>query len=106
MPDAIAATIKFIQRNYIFGIVIPNLFQYTELTFHRLLTCQKICHLHLEFFFSAHSDEVDFLVTILTDSHCITAAQHFQTDDIFEYLVDVLLIPSIHRLSDSMIHHV
>ena len=53
MPDAIAATIKFIERNYIFGIVIPDLFQHTELTFHRLITCQKICHLHIEFFFRA-----------------------------------------------------
>ena len=33
MLDAIAATIKFIQRNHIFGIVIPDLFQHTELTF-------------------------------------------------------------------------
>ena len=36
MPDAIAATIKFVQRNYIFGIVIPDLFQHTELTFYFL----------------------------------------------------------------------
>ena len=36
MPDATAATIKFIQRNYIFGIVIPDLFQHTELTFYFL----------------------------------------------------------------------
>ena len=36
MPDAIAATIKFIQRNYIFGIVIQDLFQHAELTFHFL----------------------------------------------------------------------
>ena len=36
MPDAIATTITFIQRNYIFGIVIPDLFQHTELTFHFL----------------------------------------------------------------------
>ena len=34
MPDAIAATIKFIQRSFIFGIVIPDLFQHTELTFY------------------------------------------------------------------------
>ena len=36
MPDAIATTIKFIQRNYIFGIVIPDFFQHSELTFHFL----------------------------------------------------------------------
>ncbi len=36
MPDAIAATIKFIQRNYIWGIVIPDLFQRAELTFYFL----------------------------------------------------------------------
>ena len=36
MPDAIATTITFIQRNYIFGIVIPYLFQHTELTFYFL----------------------------------------------------------------------
>ena len=36
MPDAIATTITFIQRNYIFGIVIPDLFQHTELTFYFL----------------------------------------------------------------------
>ena len=34
MPDAIADTIKFIQRNYIFGIVIPDYLKHTELTFH------------------------------------------------------------------------
>ena len=36
MPDAIAATITFIQRNYIFGIVIPDFFQRAELMFYSL----------------------------------------------------------------------
>ena len=36
MPDAIAATIKFIQRNHILGIVIPDYLQHTELTFYFL----------------------------------------------------------------------
>ena len=89
MLDAVAAAVKFVQRDDIFWEIVPDRGICAELALDRFVCGQQIRHLHIELLGALFADKIDLLFACFAYCYGLAAAQQLQKPDIFEDQVDV-----------------
>ena len=104
--DPIAAHIKFIQGDNIFGEVVPDTVINAELPLYGVFRGQQVCDLNIQFVPLILAYKVDLLIAHLAHGNGVTSAQKFHIDDILQNQVDILPITAEHSFPDAMIGYI
>lgn len=106
MLDSVPTHIKGIQRNHIFGEVVPDAVICPKLSRHGLLRSEQIRNLHVELFSPLVAHKVDLLVPCSSHGDGIASAQQFQIHDILKNPVDIPRVAAENRFTNAMVGNV
>ena len=82
MLNPIAAHVKFIQRNDIFGKIISDMIIRSEFTLDCFIRSEQIGDLNIQLLISFVTDKINFFLTISSNCDLISATKEFHVHDI------------------------
>ena len=95
MNYTIAAEIEFIHREHVFGIIVGNSKVCSELAFFGFIRCQHIADLNISPFAVFIANKINFAVTDLSNTHLVSSAKHFKTNDVFKNQLNIAHIVAV-----------